>query len=735
MNYEFHFILAVVCSPKQTRAKSDSHVASMKIRIFACGTDGRNCGRVHAASEKIRDTMKRLLLIILICTASVAQAARETYPLDAGWRFFFQHENGGDAARPITLPHTWNLDALAGCYPYLRTQGNYLRELYVPREWQGRRLFLRFGGVESVADLFVNGVLAGEHRGGTTAFAVEITDRVRFGAVNRLLVAVSNAPRPDVLPTSAEHNLYGGIHRSVELLVTDPVAVSPLYYGSDGVLIRPASITAERVEGIAEIHLVASGDATARVTLTAAGPDGREVFTRTQKIHVDRKPLAIPFAIDKPALWSPAQPDLYRFEVRVESDDGSDGVCVTTGFRRIEVDAREGMRINDRPTPVRGATLWYDRAGSGPISDRADYAEDLALLRDLGANALRSPAGPHSDELYDLCDREGLLVWIDLPFLRAPYMGELSYYATTAFEENGTEQLRELIVQHFNRPSVVMWGLFSSLRPVDPRLKGYIARLNDEAHAIDPSRPTVACSNQNGEINFITDLIVWRQDVGWVRGTTDDAELWSEQLHRNWGDLRSGVCYGAPGDPSRQPDRYERAADHSTELPERRQTRFHEEYARQLAADTLFWGVWIDCLADYGSARSPLGRNLSGLVSFDRTERKDAYYLYRAMWNERQPTLHIAEKRWTPRLSERQTLTVYSSAEEAPTCLVGADTVPLTRCAPGRFRSEELTLGPETRIVVIAGELRDSTVIRCGDPLKEPLPTDPLRTIGLPPTN
>lgn len=679
--------------------------------------------------------MKQLILIFLICTAATAQAARETYPLDAGWRFFFQHENGGDAARPVTLPHTWNLDALAGCYPYRRTQGNYLRELYVPREWQGRRLFLRFGGAESVADLFVNGVLAGEHRGGATAFVFEITDWVRFGAVNRLLVAVSNAPRPDVLPTSAEHNLYGGIHRSVELLVTDPVAVSPLYYGSEGVIIRPASIAAGRVEGLAEIHLIARGDATARVTLTAWGPDGGELFSRTQKTHVDRKPLAIPFSIDKPALWSPAQPALYRFTVHVETDDGSDEVTVETGFRRIEVDAREGLRINDRRTPVRGAALWYDRLGSGPVSTTNDYAGDLALLHDLGANALRSPAGPHSGELYDLCDREGVLVWIDLPFLRAPYMGELSYYATPAFEENGMEQLRELILQHINRPSVVMWGLFSSLRPVDKRLYEYVSRLNEEAHALDPSRPTVACSNQNGEINFITDLIVWRQDVGWVRGTTDDAGLWCEQLRRNWGHLRSGVCYGAEGDPRQQPDRYERPADHTTELPERRQTRFHEEYARQLAADTLFWGVWIDCLADYGSARRPLGRNLSGLVSIDRTLRKDAYYLYRALWNEREPTLRIAEKHWTRRLSPNQILTVYSSAEEAPTCLVGNDTVALTCYAPHLFRSEELTLGPENRIVVIAGQLCDSTVIRCGDPLKEPLPTDPLRTIGLPPTD
>lgn len=189
--------------------------------------------------------MKKLFLIFLLIAAWNTQA-REVYPLCDDWLFSFRYENSSDNARCVTLPHTWNLDALAGTAPYLRTTADYQRKLYVPQEWAGKRLFLKFYGVESIARLFVNGTYVGEHRGGTTAFVFEITDRVKYGSENLLRVAVSNAITGDVLPLSSIHNIYGGINRDVELIVTDPTAVSPLYLGSSGVLIHPRAVSAER---------------------------------------------------------------------------------------------------------------------------------------------------------------------------------------------------------------------------------------------------------------------------------------------------------------------------------------------------------------------------------------------------------------------------------------------------------------------------------------------------------
>ena len=297
--------------------------------------------------------MKKLLLIFLLIAAWNAQA-REVYPLCDDWLFSFRYENSSDNARCVTLPHTWNLDALAGTAPYLRTTADYQRKLYVPQEWAGKRLFLKFYGVESIARLFVNGTYVGEHRGGTTAFVFEITDRVKYGSENLLRVAVSNAITGDVLPLSSIHNIYGGINRDVELIVTDPTAVSPLYLGSSGVLIHPRAVSAERAEAEAEIHLTSKGDNFCRLTLEAFDPTGIQAAAKTIKAKLDGKPVVIPFTVENPRLWDLDHPNLYRMRVSVESDTSRDEVEIVTGFRNIRVTPEEGFRLNDSLVRVHG---------------------------------------------------------------------------------------------------------------------------------------------------------------------------------------------------------------------------------------------------------------------------------------------------------------------------------------------------------------------------------------------
>ena len=497
--------------------------------------------------------MKKLLLIFLLIAAWSVQA-REVYPLCDDWLFSFRYENSSDNARCVTLPHTWNLDALAGTIPYLRTTADYQRKLYVPQTWTGKRLFLKFYGVESVAHLFVNGTYVGEHRGGTTAFVFEITDRVKYGSENLLRVAVSNAITGDVLPLSSIHNIYGGISREVELIVTDPTAVSPLYLGSSGVLIHPRAVSTERAEAEAEIHLISKGDNFCRVTLEAFDPDGIQAAAKTIKAKLDGKPVVIPFTVENPRLWDLDHPNLYRMRVSVESDTSRDEIEIATGFRNIRVTPEEGFRLNDSLVRVHGVTLYYDRPGTGSAMEAEDYAEDFAFIRELGANALRSPAGPHAPCLYDLCDRTGVLVWIDLPLIRAPFLSDVSYYPNPQLEANGRQQLREIIAQHINRPSVVIWGLFDCLWQRGENPVPYVRTLNELAKKMDRSRPTAATSNQDGELNQITDLIVWAQNIGWDKGRTEDLEIWLGQLRSGWNQLRSGICYGEAGQIEQQGD-------------------------------------------------------------------------------------------------------------------------------------------------------------------------------------
>ena len=433
--------------------------------------------------------MKRYIATLLLAITSFAVQAREVFPLNEGWRFFFKSENTSDNARHVTLPHSWNTDAEAEGL-WLETTGNYQNDMYLPQGWADKRLFVKFYGVQSVADLFVNGRHAGTHRGGATAFAFEITDYVRFGTDNSLLVVVSNSQRNDVLPTSTDMNLYGGIYREAELIVTDRTAISPLYLGSDGVLLHPHRVDAAAAEGEAEIHLTSKGENTCTVRLDITDPEGRPVFSRHQRARLDGKPVIVPFSVENPALWSPDSPSLYTVTASIGEDSITDRVVVRTGFRSVAPAPSGGLWLNGVLTPIRGVAFHHDNAIVGGRLTAEDYDADLARIRDVGANALRSAVMPHAQYLYDRCDEQGMLVWIDIPFHSASFLGDVAYFATPLFEENGIEQLREIVAQNINHPSVLMWGLFSRLRPRGDDMAPYIRRLNDTAHAMDPSRPT-----------------------------------------------------------------------------------------------------------------------------------------------------------------------------------------------------------------------------------------------------
>lgn len=662
--------------------------------------------------------MKRYLLLISVLAAFVAEvAAREVYRLNDDWTFYFRSENSADDARNITLPHTWNLDALAGNSEYQRTTGNYMRRLYIPEDWASKRLFLRFDGVQTVADVFVNGYHVGEHRGGFTAFTLEITGRVKFGAENHLLVVVSNTFQNDVLPTSTEQNVYGGIYRDVDLILTDKVAVSPAVWGTDGLFIEQMSVDGDRVEGRAMVYVSAPKELTAQITLTVRDPDG---YVVVEKAHRDNRtadePVAIPFAVDAPRLWSPAAPNLYTVTARVVCDSLADEVTVRTGFRRIAASGG-GLLVNGDTVRLHGVALYHDRASVANAFAATDYDEDLAFVRDVGANAVHSVSGPHDQYLYDRLDEQGLMAWIDLPLMRSPYLGDVFYFPTERFRANGREQLREIVAQNFNHPSVAMWGIFSLVWQRGDDVTPYVRELHTAVRQADPSRPTVALSNQDGELNTITDLVALRQNVGWTRGSTDDVAYWCETLHQSWGNLLAAPCYGVPGYPSQQDDLLGRPTPGTHWLPERWQTRFHEEYARRIVSDPAFWGEWINAMFDFGTARGANDRNACGLVTLDRRQKKDAYYLYRTLWNRCEPTLYIAERRWNVRPDAEQQIKVYSSGDD-PVLLVNGDSVALTKYAEGQFRADCVLLPGENRIEARCGRLRDSVSLRVGTALK-----------------
>ena len=657
--------------------------------------------------------MKHLLSILVCVVATVCGLqAREVYILNNDWKFYFKEENSSDEARQVRLPHTWNLDALTGDGSYRQTTANYERSLYIPAEWRNRRLFLRFYGVQSVADVFINGRHIGEHRGGWTAFTFEITDAVLWGEANTLAVVVSNAFQNDVLPTSTELNLYGGIYRDVELITTDAVAVSPTYYGTDGVLIHQKSITDACVEGSVGIMLSGKKDAPCTVSVDIFAPDGYMATGKSVRAKVDGKMLQVPFAVDNPELWSPAHPRLYTVEVAV----GNDTLRLRTGFRRIEVTPEKKFTVNGRRVFIHGVALAHDRVPVGSALSDRNYDADLGIMAEMGANALRSVTAPHAPYLYDECDRRGVVAWIDIPLTQAPFLSDVAYFDMARYKENGRVQLSEIIIQNYNHPSVAMWGIFTHLRGRNPAQLEYVREMNALAKRLDTTRPTVACSNQDGDINFITDLIVWQQSVGWDKGSVEDLTVWQNALSLSWSHLAQAVCYGAAGTYGRTTNTAFKRGVTAHRVPESWQRQFHEGYIARVD-ENLFWGVWLNTLFDFGSSRYRTGVCNSGLVAFDHSARKDAFYLYRTLWNKRVPTLHIVGKGRDVRLSKRQCLTLYSSGE-TPLLTVNGDTVRVKSLSQGVFRTDTIELHGRNSIRAYAGGCVDSMELTIGNYLK-----------------
>lgn len=668
-------------------------------------------------------------MTLLLLGAVFSTSAREVFPLNEGWRFYFKSEPNSDNARHVTLPHSWNTDSSASGY-LLETTGNYLNNMYIPGDWADKRLFVRFHGVQSVANLFINGSHVGTHHGGATAFTFEITDKVHFGADNALLMVVSNSQRDDVLPTSTDINLYGGIYREAELILTERTIVSPLYLGTEGVLVHQQWADEEKAEGEIEVHLSSRGSNSCQLHVEVTAPDDQIVMSKQQKVKIDNKGLRIPYSIEEPMLWGVGSPFLYTVKVAVGDENGmTDSVVVRTGLRHIDTEDPTKVKINHEDVDLRGVTLYHDSALSGGTLSNADYDHDLNEIFGLGANALRSAVMPHAQYLYDRCDEHGMLVWIDIPFHKVEFLSDVGYFATPMFEENGLQQLREIVAQNINHPSVIMWGIFSRQWLRGDDVSTYIRRLNDEAHQLDPSRPTVASSDQNGSLNFITNLIVWRQDVGWAKGSPDDLGIWRAQLQKSWSHLHNAIEYGGEGFIGHK-SYTAQAEPRSNWKPEERQTRFHEEYARNLQNDSLFWGVWIDNMFDYGSARRPYGLNAQGLITQNRRDKKDAYYLYKAMWNQNDPTLHIVDKHRTLRDNPRQAFSVYSS-HGVPTIVIGSDSLEMTEYSRCQYRTDSVELQGRVHIKAWCGDQRDSVTIFVGNALKPRRIQDLRKTIGL----
>lgn len=662
--------------------------------------------------------MKRLLFILwglLLCQVSADGARKETLFND-NWWFRMNYEASKRSGRRVELPHTWNVqDALAGKDDYFRGLGNYSKRLMVPSDWKGQRIFLKFDGVNTVATLFVNGNYVGEHRGGYTAFVFELTDRVKYGEENEILVRVDNALQLDVMPLVGDFNYYGGIYRDVRLLVTDEVCISPLDYASSGVYLAQSEVSRERAKVDARVLLANSAAEPKPVTLNMEVRDGdKVVLSKKQKVTVPAGATdyatVLPVEIKRPHLWNGVKdPFMYEVTVRVEGNDGSeiDRVSQPLGLRYFSVDPNKGFFLNGEHLQLRGVCRHQDRNEVGNALRPWHHEEDVAIMREMGVNSIRLSHYPQAPYIYELLDRNGIVAWSEIPFVGPGGYLDVGFVNSPEFKANGRQQLKEMIRQNFNHPSVCFWGLFNELKMDDSPIP-YIRELNELAHAEDPSRLTTSASFFDGEINEVTDLIGWNKYFGWYGNTPADMGKWADAVHKANPKFRISVSeYGAGASIYHHTDTLVTPSPSSPWHPEAWQTYYHIENWKVLKERQYLWGTFLWVMFDFGTGirneGDTKGRNDKGIVTIDRRIKKDAFYFYKANWNTDEPTVYIAERRHLNRTKPVIPVTVFSNRGDVELFVNGKSCGVKSPDDVATVVWEEVALQPgENRIEVVA---------------------------------
>ncbi|MCD8313803.1 MAG: beta-galactosidase [Bacteroidales bacterium] len=613
--------------------------------------------------------------VVFLLLSLCAWGQRGSYLLNDGWEFRFSHQVEQRTAVPVTLPHTWNAqDALSGKIDYKRGIGNYQRVLQIPAEWEGRRLFLRFEGVNSVACVFVNGKFVGEHRGGYSAFVIEITDKVQYGAENTLLVRVNNAEQLDVMPLVGDFNFYGGIYRDVSLVVTDPACISPLDYASPGVYLTQEQVSEDAAKVSAEVVLSNRGEAR-KAALVIEVKDGKETVCRTgQEVELPQDGEArvtLPLEIDHPHLWNGRRdPFFYTAEVTLSiGGETVDKVVQPLGLRYYRVDPNEGFFLNGEHLTLQGVCRHQDRPEIGNALRREHHEEDVALMLEMGVNAVRLAHYQQAETMYDLTDENGIVVWAEIPFVGPGGYQDKGFVDCPELRENGRQQLRELIRQNYNHPSICFWGIFNELKEEGDNPDEYIAELNDLAHEEDPTRPTTAASNQDGDLNFITDVVARNRYDGWYGDTPQTLALFLDQFHAEHPERCIAISeYGAGASIYHQQEDLKQPNPAGSWHPENWQTYYHIENWKIIHERPFVWSSFVWNMFDFGAAHRHEGDrpgiNDKGLVTFDRKIRKDAFYFYKANWNP-EPMIHLTGKRLRERTSPEQDFMAFTNVGDA----------------------------------------------------------------------
>lgn len=632
------------------------------------------------------------------------------------WKFYehFIFENGiprfDSNAKAVIVPHVWNKDDASqeGC------------RLYTTHlTWSGTpeaKAFLSFDAVGGAARVWVNGKFVGEHRGGFACFRFDVSDALATGE-NTVTVTADNTRYDDINPLMGDFNNYGGIYRPVSLITTGPAHFDLLHHGDSGL-----ELTAKVEDGVGVLtaiaHVVSANAASVEYTLL----DGDTVAAQFTA-PADCK--AVTLKVEHPHLWNGlADPYLYTCRARLLVDGMCvDEVALSCGFRTIELTADEGIFLNGQHIHLNGVAKHQDREGMGCAPTEEQLDEDMALILEIGANAVRLSHYQHPQYFYDLCDKSGLLVWAEIPMLSMPD-------GNNGVVDNAAQQLTELITQNKHHPSIYCWGVQNEIAMMGESLEMYrkTAELDKLVRTLDPSRLS-ACANlycvkNNSQLNFITDLVGYNIYYGWYYGELGDYAPFFERFRADNPQVPLGVSeYGVDCSTNYHNDAPQRK-DYSEEF----QALYHETVYPQIAARADLWGSYVWNMFDFGSAirneGGVKGKNCKGLVTFDRKIKKDAFYYYKAWWSK-EPFVYIAGRRYTKRCADTMTVKVYSNQPSVTLKVNGQEYSTLTGERVFEFENVPMTEG-DTILLAAAGGCTDRiTLTHVTEPEKSYVFVDP----------
>lgn len=618
-------------------------------------------------------------------------ATRQNTLLETGWIFEqgdvtnaekSSFDTGGWQA--VSLPHCWGWEQAQKGESFYRGPGWYRRDLPVTPQ-PGKRYFLKFDAASLIADVYLNGRLLGEHRGGFGAFIFEVTTNLAKSGTNLLAVRVSNEKAPDIAPLSGDFNVYGGLYRPVHLIETPAVCFTLLDHASPGVAWSQTSVSATQavLDVTAEISNGTTNgraftlypverSARGRFTLVAKVLDaaGNTVASRTQTIVLAPRvtePFSLQVTVPQPHLWNGRlDPYLYRAVVELHStNELVDSAEQPLGLRFYHVDPELGFVLNGRPYHLHGVCKHQDRQDKGWAVTDADLAEDVSLIREIGATVVRCAHYQHSDTFYSLCDQAGILVWAEIP--QVDQIGKSPDFAGTS-----RNQLLDLIRQNLNHPCIFAWSLFNEVRPgsADPHRE--IEDLNMLAHGEDPTRLTIGATSHGTwpQMNKIPDLLGWNRYPGWYEPFKDllNDTLWNEYQPSS---RHGGMCfseYGAGANITQHEDNPAEPDTGGQWHPEEWQCLVHEAAWKQFKSHPFIWGTFAWNMFDFCVVSRHEGgviaRNDKGLVTYDRKVRKDAFYFYKANWST-EPVLYLTGRRFTERTNAVIQVKAYSNLATA----------------------------------------------------------------------